>query len=362
MQEVARAAGVHQTTVSLALRNDPRLPEETRARIRAVAEKLRYRPDPVLSALVSYRLKRGGAAGATMAFLANFNDRDQLKASRAHRQFFECGRQHAEKIGYRLELFCVGTEVSIDGPRVERVLKARGIQGVVLGAIGRQTTRFDMNWADFSAVMIESQQLGLSLHTITDDQTATAREALRQLHTRGYHRVGLAVGVRGEEIFRQAFSAGYLIESLQHPDLAHVPPLLFRGGSPKELAKELVPWLKANRLDAVASNWNEVPDALRAAGIRAPRDIVVVSLDQSPERGSNCGMRQNHCIVGERAIEQLAFLMKSNQRGFTSVPNHTLIGGEWIEGSDVPYKKTTHVRAAKPKFTLTGSRGAGESP
>lgn len=45
------------TTVSLALRNHPRLPEKTRHRIQKLAKEMSYRPDPVLQALVAYRGK-----------------------------------------------------------------------------------------------------------------------------------------------------------------------------------------------------------------------------------------------------------------------------------------------------------------
>ena len=37
MQEVARAAACHPSTVSLALRGDPRIPAETRERVKAAA-------------------------------------------------------------------------------------------------------------------------------------------------------------------------------------------------------------------------------------------------------------------------------------------------------------------------------------
>ena len=55
MADIARKAGVHVTTVSLALRNHPRLPASTRERIQALAKELGYVPDPFLRALVTYR-------------------------------------------------------------------------------------------------------------------------------------------------------------------------------------------------------------------------------------------------------------------------------------------------------------------
>ena len=55
MRDVARALGVDPSTVSLALRAHPKIPAETRERIRRAAEKLGYTPDPMLGALASYR-------------------------------------------------------------------------------------------------------------------------------------------------------------------------------------------------------------------------------------------------------------------------------------------------------------------
>ena len=52
LADIARVCSVHVTTVSLALRNSPRLPAETRERIQSTARRLGYTPDPWLRALV----------------------------------------------------------------------------------------------------------------------------------------------------------------------------------------------------------------------------------------------------------------------------------------------------------------------
>ena len=52
LEDVALKAGVHRTTVSLALREHPRIPAATRMRIKAIAAKLGYRINPLVSALL----------------------------------------------------------------------------------------------------------------------------------------------------------------------------------------------------------------------------------------------------------------------------------------------------------------------
>ena len=53
MQDVAQAAGVARSTVSLALRGDRSIPPATRDRILAVAKRMGYRANPLVSALMS---------------------------------------------------------------------------------------------------------------------------------------------------------------------------------------------------------------------------------------------------------------------------------------------------------------------
>ncbi len=53
LADIARHAGVSRTAVSYALRDDPNIAVETRARIRKSAEALGYRPDPMLAKLMA---------------------------------------------------------------------------------------------------------------------------------------------------------------------------------------------------------------------------------------------------------------------------------------------------------------------
>jgi LacI family transcriptional regulator len=53
LSDIADAVGYSKNTVSLALRSDPQIPEATRAVIRETAERLGYRPNPVLSQLMA---------------------------------------------------------------------------------------------------------------------------------------------------------------------------------------------------------------------------------------------------------------------------------------------------------------------
>src|SRR4051794_37238614 len=53
MQRVAEAAGVSKSSVSLALRDDPRLAPETRRRVQEIASRMGYRKNPIVASLMA---------------------------------------------------------------------------------------------------------------------------------------------------------------------------------------------------------------------------------------------------------------------------------------------------------------------
>src|ERR1043165_8780605 len=55
ISDIARATGLHYSSVSLALRDSPKIPIHTRNEVKAAAKKLGYIPDPMLKALSVYR-------------------------------------------------------------------------------------------------------------------------------------------------------------------------------------------------------------------------------------------------------------------------------------------------------------------
>ena len=55
LRDIAKAVGLSHVAVSLALRDSPRVSPARRAKVKAMAKKLGYRPDPMLASLAAYR-------------------------------------------------------------------------------------------------------------------------------------------------------------------------------------------------------------------------------------------------------------------------------------------------------------------
>src|SRR5262245_4788138 len=70
LREIARRAGVSHTTVSLSLRNDPSIPDRTRARLHRLADAMGYRSNVLVSALMTQlRLRHRRSTPEVVGFL-----------------------------------------------------------------------------------------------------------------------------------------------------------------------------------------------------------------------------------------------------------------------------------------------------
>ena len=337
MKDVAQKLGVHTTTVSLALRNSPKLPIGTRQKIQKLAKQMGYHQDPMLSALTAYRTNLTvPKTQPTVAMIFDFKNQKELDlASLSYRNFLEGATRKAEELGYIINrFFFEGHTRSTEGRRIGHLLLSRGVKGVILCAFRPRTISFQLDWDQFSVVQIECQHLALPLHLISTDQVTMARETVRRLWKQGCRRIGIAVG-RDEEIYLDhAFTVGFNGETALHPELEPVPPLLLTNGQTREsFGNELFQWIKQYKIDAVICNWTKVSNALALIGAVLPPNLIVVEMGPVPEQSVFGGMTQRDTVVGERAMEQLAMLLKTNQTGCVEMPNRILVPGVWIDGT-----------------------------
>jgi len=176
MKTIAAQAGVTQATVSMCLANNPRIPVATRNRIRALAERLGYRPNPYVSALM--RVRRRGRASNDRPVLALVNGLDREDGWRKTisltvRQMREGAIAQAAQRGYKAEEFWLHRD-GMSAERFSGMLHHRGIQGLLLGPLIVGAPPPALHWENFSAV-----RLGVPLPSLTI--TEVLRERFDQL-------------------------------------------------------------------------------------------------------------------------------------------------------------------------------------
>jgi transcriptional regulator with XRE-family HTH domain len=225
LRGIARLLGVSHATVSLALRGSPRISVARRSEVLQVAERLGYRPDPMLSALRHYRRTVGRPSiQAEIAWLNFWPQPGRLRSFREFDGYWRGALAMAEAQGYRLEEFRVNSQLSID--RLRAILRARNIKGLLLPPVPA-TCHLSMDtlaWAEHSVVCFGHSHSGLrGMPVVTVDQAAAAALAFRKIRERGYHRVGLVTSL--ETVRRTRFAAGYLQSQLFVPEAERLPLL-----------------------------------------------------------------------------------------------------------------------------------------
>ncbi len=89
LRDIAKEVGVHYSTVSMALRDNPEYPRTSKTRSRAVAERLGYVPDAALSALNAYRkAKLQAHYQSTIAWIDNWSGEYRLRDQPTFDEYF----------------------------------------------------------------------------------------------------------------------------------------------------------------------------------------------------------------------------------------------------------------------------------
>ncbi len=346
LADIAARAGVHVTTVSLALRDHPSIPPTTRARIRAVAREFGYQRDPLLDALNFHRARQTQQSRSVNSAFVVHAGASRLFGGFGGNHYqplvYEGAKAAAEARGHTLDIFVVG-QGHLAPARLNSILTARGITGVLLSTFEIDIAQLDLDWNQFCAVKIECSHLSPSLDSVSNDQLQVARLAMRRLRKLGYHRIGLATAREDQMRLSESFGMGVLLEQASLPEAECVPPLIFTLAEVPTLPRLVSEWIREHRVDVVISNWNELFDTFATAGIRLPDDVAFACLDVPPSMPHVAGVVQNHRLVGQRAMEQLAIMSDAYQRGVPEAQTITYIPGYWQDGVTAPERPHHHV-------------------
>jgi LacI family transcriptional regulator len=330
LRDIAASLDVSIMTVSLALRDSPKLPEETRARIKREAERLGYRPDPALSALTTYRHEKQTVRDyRTLAFLTNFPTEEGWKNQVYSRKYFEGATGRAQELGYRIEPFWM-RQPGLKPARIAQILEARGIKGLLLAPVHAQNATVALDWDRFCAVSLCRALASPYLNVVDHNHTHSMARVWHELRRRGYRRVGYAVREFSENLTSRYWLASHLMEQRRYPDRGEkiVAPLVADPWRREVFAK----WLKARWPDVVVSPDARVHDWLVSLGFAVPGDIGFAGLEA--EAGAPlAGICQDFANVGIAAVDLLHLELMRSAYGIPSVRQMIGIDGYWVEGT-----------------------------
>jgi LacI family transcriptional regulator len=334
LQDVAKQAGVHRTTVSLALRDHPRIPPETRDRVKAISARLGYRINPLVAALMQSRRLGRDVKHVTLAYVTNYPTRYGWKPVHHDRpDFFPGAVSRARELGYKLEDFWLA-EPGMTPARFCDILAARNIHGLIIGRLPPGQSSLALDWKRFSCVSLGMTLRSPVLHHVTENHFDTVWQGMQQCLDRGYRRVGFVFSEANDSPHvGDRWLGAFLRQQLAFPAKHRVAPCPQIPADAEVFAR----WFKRQRPDAlIATHARPVLGWLKQMGVRVPRDVGIIDLEDHPQQDS-AGVHYDPTNVGALAVEMLVGLLHRNETGVPDTNQHeVLLTGEWREGRTLP--------------------------
>ncbi len=329
LKDVAACCGVSVAAVSYALHDNPRISEATRLAIRKAADKLGYRPDPFLSALVSYRsnVKVARVQGEVAVLYPCRKTSPHSRLFRFHRESF--GRRMADQ-GYSVSDFYLDT-IDYASKRLRQILLARNIRGLVLGWGFEPQTLADFPWQEFVVVSTERVIVHSSIDRISMNHSRAIRDVMEKVRNKGHRRVGLIYYDDTPLAVKKNLLGGYLVEMEMAGELdarLHVFEHR-RGESPERFRK----WLRESKPDALLSHRRIDHAFFEKAGVKFPRDYgyAVAEIDDA-----NPGVDSGVYVVdtmGQILANTLVRKMVTYDSVSLETEGHImLVNGVWHDG------------------------------
>lgn len=335
MTDLATAAGVSKNTISLALRNDRQIPLVTRQRIAALAKKLGYRKNAVVAHLMTeLRRARTPRFHSTLALINAHRDPAAFQAHPTIPTYVSGCRQRAEDLGYALDEFWLH-DPAITGRRLTQVLRARGIQGLVLVGLMRDNRLPDhlaSLWDEFPAVVTGVRTQDPALSFASTDHYLLALTIFRKCLELGYTRPALVLDPDIDHLVDYRFSAGVQAAQQDLPQVERTKAF-YPATSPGPSSSAFRKWLRQEKPDVILTLYNTIRHWLEEDGWAVPADIGLVQLEWRATSPDWAGMNQHNDVVGAAAIEMLVGMIQNNERGIPEFPRATLIGSTWVDGT-----------------------------
>lgn len=340
MQQVADRARVCRSTVSLALRNDPRVPAETRKRIQIAAEELGYRTNPLVATLmVQLRCHTRKPRSATLGFL-NFSHSQRESSYRA---LLDSARQRADQLGFHFdEISCAP---SLSPARLNKILTTRGIEGIILSPAS-DSLEVKLDWDNFAVAAIGHSLQTPPVYRVTSHYQNLLQIAVRRAAAIGYKRLGLCIPRFIHKQDAGGIVGGFCAHQHDFPLEQRLPILLHEEGDVEAIRL----WIETQRPDVILCAGPR-PDWLRrvlmASGRHVPDDIGLIHLDWQPDMPDMAGVTHPWDLIGAASVDLVVSLLQRNERGISSHPQTTLVdGGEWrmgpsvaVQGTRLPFSK-----------------------
>mgnify|MGYP000544242669 CR=1 FL=1 len=328
---IAKEAGVSRMTVSMALRDHPRVAPETRERIKKIARRQGYTPDPNLTKLMRYLRKRDISKEEPVIAILNGKRTPLSKLSKDSLLIHEGAKERAEELGFKTEDFWLH-EPGMRMKRIVQILETRGIRGIIVLPVDSLQDVFSLPLEHFTGVATCAVAAKLGFNQVHPHFYQSMHLGVSSLIKHGFKRIGFCITETEDERSNHLYQSYLLWHQSSTPAKTRVPIL-----SNKTISKkELIAWVKKGKPDVVLSPNIEHYQWLKEAGFKIPEDLSFAALAPAiEETGEIAQVQIGFRKIGATAVDLLKSKLANEQVGPLQNPAVTLIRGEWASGTSV---------------------------
>jgi LacI family transcriptional regulator len=274
MYDVARVAGVSQTTVSFVVNNVPNtnIPQETRDRVWAVVEELGWRPNAMARGL---SLQRSHTIGLIS---------DEVAITPHAGQIIQGAQDAAWASNKLLVVLNTSRQADVEAAAIEMLLE-RQVEGIIYATMYHRQVTLPPALKQLPTVLLNCYVEDRSLSSIVPDEVQGGRLATETLLQKGHRRIGF---INNVDPIPATFGRmqGYK-QALAAYDVPFFPGLVC-GGSGKSPAEEgyrcAVELMRLPERPTALFCFNDqmamgAYDAIKQLGLTIPGDVAIVGFD-----------------------------------------------------------------------------------
>ncbi|MBT5900669.1 MAG: LacI family DNA-binding transcriptional regulator [Opitutaceae bacterium] len=341
IRDISKELGLAISTISMALKNHPRISADTRKKVQAKAKQMGYVPDPRLSSVMSnLKRKKADRLVAGLAYVIPSLQFDDSHKHSIFRSFYEGAKSRAEELGYRLESFNLRQD-HITGSRLVSILRNRGIEGIVISPIFDGGKKLDFDWSHLSAIAFGHSVVDAGMNRVSFDQFHAVFHSLKSMARLGYRRIGVVMPGNADDRMHNLSLGGLAAFRTESPKQEIVP--IFEGID----RRKFLHWFRKHKPDALLChglNWAKI---LHEEEVNCPEDYGYATLEFDAQNAQRAefedtdfqqqfarvsGMNQGSHYIGGLAVELLAQDLSLNLKGPSPRPKTTLVEGAWVPG------------------------------
>jgi LacI family transcriptional regulator len=192
IKDIAKAASVSVTTVSRALNDYDDVKEETKNKIKRIAQDLGYSPNIAARSLV---VKKTNTIGLLLSDVTRSSSKDNIA--------FEilCGmNDRAGELNYDLVLFSTTSQKQMV-KSYKALCQERGVDGIIIMGIRLDDAYFqEIVSSSIPSVLIDLSIKGKNVGLITSDNIHGAKQAVKYLFDHGHRKIGIINGHSKAEV------------------------------------------------------------------------------------------------------------------------------------------------------------------